>query len=183
MAKPSTSIWLVATNWKTCPASVPSLPRRLSTTGASTDLSSPPDNLLAAGRDRYSINLDSKTTVKTLSSVGVSPESAIRLVSGDLSLLIPRSIAPLTPPPSWRADLVVLGNRPPSTFTTPAFLDSTGAAALVAGLGPGGSAVIRPGGSLSDTVAPGPPAHQSSSGAAVRLQQTGVEYSITFVRS
>jgi hypothetical protein len=61
--------------------------------------------------------------------------------------------------------------------------DFTGTAALVAGLGPGGTAVIIPGDLLSDTVAPGPPNHQSSRGAAVRLRQTGAEYSITFVRS
>ncbi len=97
-----------------------------------------------AGRDRYVINVDSTTTVEILPPVGLSPESAIRLVSGDLSLLIPPSTTPLTPPPSWRANLVLLGDRPPSAFTTPAFLDSTRAAALVAGLGPGGTAVSSP---------------------------------------
>jgi hypothetical protein len=137
----------------------------------------------AASRDRYVINVDSATTVEILPPVGLSQESAIRLVSGDLSLFIPPSTTPLTPPPSWRADLVLLGNQPPPAFTTPEFLDSTGAAALVAGLGPGGTAVIIPGDSLSDTVASAPPTHQSSGGAAVRLRQTGAEYSITFVRS
>ena len=122
---------------------------------------------VAASRDRYVINVDSATTVEILPPVGLSQESAIRL----------------TPPPSWRADLVLLGNQPPPAFTTPEFLDSTGAAALVAGLGPGGTAVIIPGDSLSDTVASAPPTHQSSGGAAVRLRQTGAEYSITFVRS
>ncbi len=129
------------------------------------------------------INVDSTTTVEILPPVVLSSESAIRLVSGDLSLLIPPSTTPLTPPPSWRADLVLLGDRPPSAFTTPAFLDSSGAIALVAGLGPGSTAVIIPGDLLSDTVAPGPPTHQSSGGAAVRLRRTGAEYSITFVRS
>ncbi len=136
-----------------------------------------------AGRDRHVITVDATTVVEILPPVGDSPESAIRLVTAGFSILIPPSTSPLTPPPSWRSDLVMLGDRPPSTFTTPAFLRSIHADILVAGLGPGGAAVIVPGDTLSHTVAPHPPSHQSSGGAAVRLEQTDNEYSLTFVRS
>lgn len=136
-----------------------------------------------AGQDRHVIPVDSETMVEILRPVGSSSEFAIRVVTGNFSVLIPPSTAPLSPPPPWRADVVLLGDRPPPAFTTPAFLDATGAAALVSGLGRYGSAVIVPNGTLSNAVATHPASRQSGGGAAVRLEQTDRDYSITFLRS
>jgi predicted membrane metal-binding protein len=82
--------------------------------------------------------------------------------------------APLTMPPQWRGDLVLLGDRPPAILTTAGFHDATGADVLVAGLGGPGRAVIVPGDA---------PVRRAPDGAAVRLEQTGGTYWVTFVRS
>jgi len=128
----------------------------------------------ADGRDREIIAIDAATRVEVLRPVGESTEFAVRLVAGEFSLLLPPGTAPLTTPPQWRGDLVLLGDRPPPAFATAGFRDATGADALLAGLGGSGRAVIVPGDA---------PVRRAKDGAAVRLEQTGGAYSVTFVRS
>ena len=135
-----------------------------------------------AGRDRHLIPIDFGTTVEILPPVGTSAEFTIRLVAGDFTVLLPPSTAPLSPPTAWRADLLLFGDRPPSAFITPEFLDATGANALIAALGPDGAAVIVPAAMFPHTPVATSPI-PASNGPAVRLEQTGNQYLASFVRS
>ncbi len=128
-----------------------------------------------------SIEIDEQTTVEAVWSPGRSADPALRIDSNGFSILIPPFGAPpISPPPAWRATVLLLPERYHPGYTEPDFLRRTGVETVVAGGGPRGSRVIATARALARGTARTAPGARSETNAPVAFTWDGGTYTIEF---